>query len=64
MLSSFYFIQRMHNYIFQQNIKIYMKINIKSAPTGFGLNNRHQGTPWWWMLKPKPVGAFLMLILM
>jgi hypothetical protein len=36
-LSSFYFIQLMHNYIFQENFKIY----IKSAPICFSVNNHH-----------------------
>jgi hypothetical protein len=27
----------------EKNVKIYIKINIKSAPACFGLNNHHQG---------------------
>jgi len=42
LVRSVYFIQRMHTKYSKKDVKIYIKINIKSAPTCCGLNNHHQ----------------------
>jgi hypothetical protein len=43
-MSSFYFYPTDAQLnIARRMLKIYIKINIKSAPTCFGLNNHHQG---------------------